>query len=125
MDVRIKAALISILVNIGLVVFKFFLARSSGSSALNADAWHSISDLAVSAFVLGGLTITTTSEKRCLVNWRGLEHVIALIVGAFILYTGWRIFADALRQPSQEFRNIGWVTVGALGCVAASYLIAS
>jgi divalent metal cation (Fe/Co/Zn/Cd) transporter len=51
MDIRIKAALISILVNIGLVIFKFYLARISGSSALGADAWHSISDLAVSAFV--------------------------------------------------------------------------
>ncbi len=125
MDLRIKAALISILVNIGLVAFKFFLARTSGSSALHADAWHSISDLAVSVFVLGGLKITTTSEKRGLVNWKGLEHVVALIVGAFILYTGWRIFGEALRQPSQEFRNVGWVTVGALGCMMASYLIAS
>jgi membrane protease subunit HflK len=123
-DLRIKAALISIVVNILLVVFKFFLARISGSSSLHADAWHSISDLAVSVFVLGGLKITTTSEKRNLVNWRGLEDVIALIVGVFILYTGWRIFADALKQPSQEFRNVGWVIVGALGCVLASYLIA-
>jgi len=125
MDIRIKAALISILVNIGLVAFKFFLARASGSTALGADAWHSISDLAVSVFVLGGLKITTASEKRGLVNWKGLEHMVALIVGAFILFTGWRIFVEALRQPSQEFRNVGWVTVGALGCVAASYLIAS
>lgn len=125
MDIRIKAALISILVNIGLVVFKFFLARVSGSSAIHADGWHSISDLAVSVFVLGGLKITTTSEKRGLVNWKGLEHIVALIVGAFILFTGYKIFAGALRQPSQEFRNVGWVTVGALACVAASYLIAS
>jgi membrane protease subunit HflK len=124
-DVRIKAALISILVNIGLVAFKFVLTRVSGSSALLADAWHSISDLAVSIFVLGGLKITTASEKRGLVNWRGLEHIVALTVGSFILFTGWRIFADALRQPSEELRNVGWVTVGALACVAASYLIAS
>lgn len=124
MDLRIKAALISIIVNILLVIFKFFLARTSGSASLHADAWHSISDLAVSLFVLGGLKITTTSEKRNLVNWRGLEDVIALLVGAFIMYTGWRIFADALKQPSQEFRNVGWVIVGALGCILASYLIA-
>jgi membrane protease subunit HflK len=125
MDLRIKAALISILVNVGLVIFKFFLGRVSGSASLHADAWHSISDLTVSLFVLGGLKITTTSERRGLVNWRGLEHVIALIVGVFIGYTGWRIFADALRQPSQELRNLGWVIVGALCCVLASFVIAS
>ena len=125
MDLRIKAAVISIVVNILLVVFKFFLAGLSGAASLHADAWHSISDLAVSLFVLGGLKITTTTEKRNLVNWRGLEHVIALVVGAFILYTGWRIFADALRQPTQEIRNVGWVIVGALGCVLASYIIAA
>lgn len=125
MDLRIKAALISIVVNILLVIFKFVLARYSGAASLHADAWHSISDLAVSLFVLGGLKITTTTEKRNLVNWRGLEHVIALVVGAFILYTGWRIFADALRQPTEEIRNVGGVIVGALACVLASYLIAS
>jgi membrane protease subunit HflK len=125
MDLRIKAALVSILVNIGLVAFKFFLAKTSGAASLHADAWHSISDLAVSLFVLGGLKITTTSEKRNLVNWRGLEDVVALMVGAFILYTAWRIFRDALRQPSGDLRNVGWVMVGALGCVMASYLIAT
>jgi membrane protease subunit HflK len=125
MDLRIKAALISIPVSVGLVVFKFFLGRVSGSAALHADAWHSISDLAISLFVLGGLKITTTSEKRNLVNWRGLEHVVALIVGAFILYTGYSIFRDALRQPAAEIANVGWVIVGALGCVVASFLLAS
>jgi len=125
MDIRMKAAIISIVVNILLVIFKFFLAKFSGASSLHADAWHSISDLAVSLFVLGGLKITTTTEKRNLVNWRGLEHVVALVVGAVILYTGWRIFRDALRQPTEEIRNVGWVMLGALACVLASYLIAS
>jgi membrane protease subunit HflK len=125
MDLRIKAALISIVVNILLVTFKFFLARVSASASLHADAWHSISDLAVSVFVLGGLKVTTTSEKRNLVNWRGLEHIVALVVGGFIIYTGWRIFTDALRRPSEDLQNLGWVIIGALGCVVASYLIAA
>jgi membrane protease subunit HflK len=125
MDLRIKAAIISIAINILLVIFKFLLARYSGAASLHADAWHSISDLMVSLFVLGGLKITTTTERRNLVNWRGLEHVVALLVGAVILYTAWRIFADALRQPTQEIRNVGWVILGAFACVMASYLIAS
>lgn len=125
MDLRVKAAAISILVNVLLVIFKFFLARFSASASLHADAWHSISDLAVSLFVLGGLKITTTSERKNLVNWRGLEHIVALIVGVFILYTGWRIFSEALKQPVRDLRNVGWVIVGALGCVLASYLIAA
>jgi membrane protease subunit HflK len=124
-DIRIKAAIISIIVNILLVAFKFFLARISGSASIHADAWHSISDLMVSVFVLGGLKITTTTEKRNLVNWRGLEHIIALVVGGFIIVTAWRILRDAFRQPSGEIRNVGWAMVGALGCVLASYLIAT
>jgi membrane protease subunit HflK len=125
LDLRIKAAVISIAVNILLIVFKFFLAGVSGSASVHADAWHSISDLMVSAFVLGGLKVTTTTEKRNLVNWRGLEHVMALVVGVFILYTGWRIFGEALRQPTGEIGHIGWVMGGALLCVLASYLIAT
>ncbi len=124
MDLRIKAALISIFVNIFLIALKFLLARISGSAAIHADAWHSLSDLVVSFLVLGGLKVTSTQERRSIVNWRGLEHVIAIGVGAFIIYTAWRIFAGALRPPTVSLRNVGWVILGALVCALVSYVIA-
>jgi membrane protease subunit HflK len=124
-DLRVKAALTSILVNVLLVALKMFLARISGSASIHADAWHSISDLVVSVFVLTGLTVRTTGERNKLVNWRGLEDVVALVVGLFIVYAGWVIFRDALVQPAAQIRNLGWVIAGAVGCVFASYSIAT
>ena len=43
--------LITIVVNIALIGLKFVLAGVSGSLALRASAWHSFSDVAVSAIV--------------------------------------------------------------------------
>jgi membrane protease subunit HflK len=124
MDVRVKTAAISIAVNIGLVAFKFYLSRVSGSASLHADAWHSISDLCVSVFVLAGLRVSGGGRKA-IVNWRGFEDVIALGVGAFILYTGIRIFGESVRQSPAGLTNIGFAITGALVCVLVSYLLAT
>ena len=125
MDVRVKTAAISIVINIVLVVFKFYLSRVSGSASLNADAWHSISDLCVSVFVLAGLRVSAGGGKKAIVNWRGFEDVVALGVGGFILYTGVRIFGESVSQAPQGITNVGFAITGALVCVLISYLLAT
>ncbi len=125
MDVRVKTAAISIVVNIVLVVFKFYLSSVSGSASLNADAWHSISDLCVSVFVLAGLRVSAAGGGKALINWRGFEDVVALLVGGFILYTGIRIFGESVRQAPQEIMNVGFAISGALVCILISYLLAT
>jgi membrane protease subunit HflK len=124
MDIRVKTAAISIVINIGLVVFKFYLSRVSGSASLNADAWHSISDLCVSAFVLAGLRVSSGGRKA-IVNWRGFEDVIALGVGGFIIFTGIRIFGESVHMAPQTLNNVGFAITGALVCVLVSYLLAT
>ncbi len=125
MDIRVRTAAISIVINIALVAFKFYLSRLSGSASLNADAWHSVSDLAVSVFVLAGLRVSIGGGRKSLVNWRGFEDVMALVVGGFILYTGIRIFGESVRQPVGQLTNVGFAISGALVCVLASYLLAT
>ncbi len=125
MDVRVKTAAISILINVVLVAFKFYLSGISGSASLNADAWHSISDLCVSAFVLAGLRVSSGGSNKAIVNWRGFEDVVALGVGAFIIYTGIRIFGESVRTPPQALANLGFAITGALVCVLVSYLLAT
>lgn len=125
MDARVKTAAISIFINVILVVFKFYLSRVSGSASLNADAWHSISDLCVSAFVLAGLRVSGGGGRKALVNWRGFEDVVALGVGGFILYTGIRIFGESVSQVPQQLSNVGFAITGALVCVLISYLLAT
>jgi membrane protease subunit HflK len=125
MEIRVKTAAISIVINIVLVVFKFYLSKVSGSASLNADAWHSISDLCVSVFVLAGLRVSSGGSRKAIVNWRGFEDVIALGVGGFILYTGIRIFGESVRMAPQALINVGFVITGALVCVLISYLLAT
>ncbi len=64
MNKRIKASLISISTDIFLIATKSTLAALSGSAALLADAYHSLSDLFVSLAVLSGSAFRSWMEKR-------------------------------------------------------------
>ena len=125
MDVRAKTATFSIIVNIILIAFKFLLWRISGSTSIHADAWHSISDLCVSGLVLAGLYLSSPGESKAPVNWRGFEDLIALLVGAFIVYTGISILKSSFMERAQTLTNVGWAIGGALVCILISNFIAT
>ena len=64
MNRKIKASFISIGSDIVMIGIKVFLASISGSAALLADAYHSLSDLFVSVSVLTGAASRLYIEKR-------------------------------------------------------------
>ncbi len=64
MNRKIKASLISICSDVLMISIKAVLASLSGSAALLADAYHSLSDLFVSISVLTGAASRSYVEKR-------------------------------------------------------------
>ena len=52
-----KVALLATGVNLGLFCMKYLFARYSGSIALMAEAFHSLSDVIASSTVFGGLIL--------------------------------------------------------------------
>lgn len=119
-NLKRKAALISIGLNFAFTISKFVLYAFSGSLAILADAWHSMSDVVTSLMVL--LAVSRTPKKQELTVrdvettegesqsqacgwrlwWRKLyrgvtfEHLTALGIALFITLTGlsllWEVF---------------------------------
>ncbi len=58
-----KVALLAIGVNLLLFAIKYFFSDLSGSIALKADAFHSLSDVVASSTVLGGLVIAKRKTR--------------------------------------------------------------
>ncbi len=120
MDRRQGAALVSAGVNVALVVIKVVLATLSGSIALLADAWHSLSDVFVSLFVFAGFRFSGSSRKRVAL----VENVVALVIGVAILFAGVSILRKAFGTPQGDVSNLGIAMVGTFVTIAVAYFLA-
>jgi len=123
LDIRVRVALLAIFLNVALVVVKILLAKTTGSASIRADAFHSLSDVLVSVLVLAGVGIGTRKRKDGIVNWAGVEHVVAIVIGLFILYAAFGIFREAVSAPTKSLANVPVALVGLFACVLGSFLI--
>jgi len=115
-----KAAILSIAVNILLVALKYALAFVSGSIALIADAWHSLSDVFVSALVLAGVRISKKGLRVAAI----VENAVALAISVLILIAAVVLVVKSLKpQPEEGIKFLPVVLVGTVICAAISRLI--
>ncbi|NLH50600.1 MAG: FtsH protease activity modulator HflK [Myxococcales bacterium] len=115
-----NAAVLSVGANILLVLIKYGLATLSGSLALVADAWHSLSDIIVSILVLVGVWIGKKQSRLAAV----LENLIALAISALIFAAAYVLVAKSFQPPAEEgLRHVPIALVGAVVCAAISWLI--
>ena len=78
-----RTALVSVLINVGLVLLKVKHDTLSGSLALIADAWHSGSDVVASGLVWTGARI---SRREGRLNLAIAENVVSLVISGLILW---------------------------------------
>ncbi len=115
-----RTALLSIAVNSLLVVMKYALAFISGSIALIADAWHSLSDVFVSALVLAGVRIAKRGSRIAAI----VENAVALVISALILAAAVVLVIKSLKpQTEVGVKLLPVVLVGTVVCAAISRLI--
>lgn len=125
MNRKERTVLITILINIMLIAFKYWLASASGSLALQASALHSVTDAAIGGFVLVGLLISRWGEARSLSKGQAsMENWVALAVALAIFYVGFDIIIEVLGNQPAELKNLGPITLASLVTVAAAYFIA-
>lgn len=125
MNRKEKTIVVTLIINLGLVGLKYGLAALSGSLALRASAWHSMGDVFVSLFVLGGLFLSRWEHDRFRSGISVVENVVALIVSGFIFYVAYDIFNDVVAGTEQpDLRNLWPVTVAALLTIAFTYFLA-
>ena len=126
MNRKERTVLVTTIINLVLIAFKFWLAGSSGSLALRASALHSVADAAIGGFVLIGLLISRWDDARNLRKGQvsAVENWVALAVAVAIFYVGFDIVIEVLGGQSPELKNLGPITLASLVTVAVAYFIA-
>lgn len=119
-----KAILLTIVVNIVLIILRFSLAGISGSIGLEANAWHSFSDVFVSSVVFLGLVIERLGAKKLKKAVMKIEPILAIFVSLFMFYMAVEILTDIFSSESAELQSVPFVAVGAFIGVVMDYLIA-
>ena len=82
--------------NAGWSFFLLTWGRAQRSPALVADGWHLLTDVATSVGVIFGLMLALVT------GWQVLDPLLAAIVGANILWAGWRLVAESMSGLMDE-----------------------
>jgi cation diffusion facilitator family transporter len=101
-----KVALIAIGVNLVLFGLKYGFATLSGSIALKAEAFHSLSDVIASSTVFIGLIIARRKSRSFPYGLYKVENLMSVIIALAIFYAGYDIAMDALKSGSTTLQNI-------------------
>jgi len=113
-----RTALISVVINIGLVFLKMLMAGLSGSIALIADAWHSASDVVASGLVWTGARI---SRREGRLNLAVIENIVSLVISGLILWAAVGIFRKVSTVVGSPITNLPLAIGGSLVAALISY----
>ena len=80
----VAVMLFSIVLTFGLLLIQKYVVRETGSTAIEADSLHYLSDLAVN---VGIIVVLVVSQFGYL--W--LDGVVGLVIAVFILFSAWHI----------------------------------
>lgn len=113
-----KVALLAIGVNLVLFGMKYLFAMLSGSMALTAEAFHSLSDVIASSTVFAGLIIARRKTKSFPYGLYKVENLVSVVVALAIFYAGYEIAAEAIKGSPSELQNLG-ITIASVICAMA------
>jgi membrane protease subunit HflK len=116
-----RTALVSIVINVGLVLLKVFLAFLSGSLALVADAWHSGSDVAASGLVWAGARF---SRREGRAGYAIAENIVGMVIAVLIFWAAVGIFRRVTALAESSIKNLPVAIGGSLLAAMISYYAA-
>jgi cation diffusion facilitator family transporter len=105
---------LSIIVNIGLFILKFWAGIVSGSLALTADAWHTLSDSLSSVFVVIGVKLSSKkADKEHPFGHGRWEQIVSIFIGFLLAIIAYEFLKDSVI----EFKNKGTAHFGLIAIV--------
>ena len=110
-----KVALLAIGVNLVLFGMKYLFAVLSGSIALKAEAFHSLSDVIASSTVFAGLILARRKTRSFPYGLYKVENLVSVIVALAIFYAGYQIALEALKGGASSLQNMG-ITIASVFC---------
>jgi cation diffusion facilitator family transporter len=111
-----KVAILAVGIHIVLFGIKYTFSTLSGSIALKADAFHSLSDVVASSTVFGGLIIAKRKTKSFPYGLYKVENLVSVMVAIAILYAGYEIVMEATKGGAAELQNV-WFTIASVLCI--------
>ena len=105
---------VSIILNIGLFALKYWAGIVSGSIALMADAWHTLSDSLSSVVVIAGVKLSSRKPDRKHVFGHGRWEQISAFFIAFLLSL---IAYEFLKESIEKFSARGTANFGTIAIV--------
>lgn len=111
-ELGISVIAATIVITLALVAFQTWVARRSGSIAINADALHYKGDLMLNIAVIAALFLGSW------LNWGYADPVFAVLIAIYILINAWSIVREALdmlmdRELPDEDRQMIHAITGA------------
>ena len=108
-----KQGIISIIVNILLFVVKYWAGMVSGSIALIADAWHTLSDSISSLIVIVGVKLSSKkADKEHPFGHGRWEQIAAVFIAFLLAIIAFDFFKESIeRFGTKESANFGTVAV--------------
>jgi cation diffusion facilitator family transporter len=116
MDKGEKVAAFAIGIHLVLFAIKYTFSTISGSIALKADAFHSLSDVVASSTVFVGLIIAKRKTESFPYGLYKVENLVSVMVALAIFYAGYEIIMESTAGVAVELQNI-WATVASVLCV--------
>jgi cation diffusion facilitator family transporter len=94
-----RAGLVSIIVNILLFIFKYWAGILSGSVALLADAWHTLSDSLSSLAVIVGVKLSAKKpDKKHPFGHGRWEYLAAILIGLFLAIVAYEFILESIER---------------------------
>ncbi|HAE86688.1 TPA: cation transporter [Candidatus Marinimicrobia bacterium] len=108
-----RAGYISIAGNLLLFVIKYWGGLVSGSVAIMADAWHTLSDSLSSLIVLMGARISSKpADKEHPFGHGRVELIAAILIGMMLVGVSWEFFTKAYENISSHTAvQYGWISI--------------
>ena len=111
-----KVAALAVGIHLVLFGIKYTFSTLSGSIALKADAFHSLSDVVASSTVFVGLIIAKRKTKSFPYGLYKVENLVSVMVALAIFYAGYEIVMEATKGIAVELQNI-WLTIASVLCI--------
>lgn len=109
----LKAGWVSIIVNSILFGLKFWAGIVSGSVALIADAWHTLSDSLSSIFLLLGVSFSQKPADKDHPFGHGRYELIAtILIGCLLAWVSYNFFVESIeRLKNRESASYGLLAI--------------
>ncbi len=106
-------ASISIFTNLILAALKYWAGIVSGSVALIADAWHTLSDSLSSIIVIAGVKLSSKKpDKKHPFGHGRWEHIAAIFIGIFLAIVAYEFLTTAFEKlQNREQANFGLIAI--------------